>query len=103
MKTVKLLSVLTLAILVGCGDEVNELSRKKEILKELKQQMGDLKSQISSLEKDIVRDRILDKGVRPDNRKSDEIRDLESEVGVLPRVHGSSIFKRGEVVILCSE
>ena len=52
MKTVNLLSVLTLAILVGCGEEVNELSQKKETLKELKQQMGDLKSQISSLEKE---------------------------------------------------
>ena len=64
MKTVKLLSVLTLAILVGCGDEVNELSRKKENLKELKQQMGDLKSQISSLEKEIaLSDTLVEGGV----------------------------------------
>ena len=43
MKTVKLFSVLTLAILVGCGEEVNELSQKKETLKELRKQIGDLK------------------------------------------------------------
>lgn len=64
MKTVKLLSVLTLAILVGCGEEVNELSQKKETLKELKQQMGDLKSQISSLEKEIaLSDTLVEGGV----------------------------------------
>ena len=59
-----------------------------------------IKEEISSLEKNIVRDRIIEKGKRPDNRKSDEIRDLESEVGVLPRVHGSSIFRRGETQAL---
>ena len=64
MKTVKLLSVLTLAILVGCGEEVNELSQKKETLKELRQQMGDLKSQISSLEKEIaLSDTLVEGGV----------------------------------------
>ena len=64
MKTVKLLSVLTLAILVGCGEEVNELSQKKETLKVLKQQMGDLKSQISSLEKEIaLSDTLVEGGV----------------------------------------
>jgi len=92
------------------GLSKSELSdEKKKLIKELSDKIeiedesDDLirvKDEISSLEKDIVRDRILDKGVRPDNRKSDEIRDLESEVGVLPRVHGSSIFKRGETQAL---
>ena len=78
---------------------VEELSEKIEIEDE-SDDLNKLKDEISSLEKNIVRERILDKGVRPDNRKSDEIRDLESEVGVLPRVHGSSIFKRGETQAL---
>lgn len=42
-----------------------------------------------------VRRAILSEGIRPDNRKVDEIRPLSSEVGVLPRTHGSSIFTRG--------
>jgi polyribonucleotide nucleotidyltransferase len=42
-----------------------------------------------------VRDGILKENVRPDGRKTDEIRPLSSEVGVLPRTHGSSIFTRG--------
>ena len=76
-----------------------ELADKIEIEDE-SDDLNKVKDEISSLEKNIVRERILDKGVRPDNRKSDEIRDLESEVGVLPRVHGSSLFKRGETQAL---
>jgi len=47
-----------------------------------------------ALHKD-VRNGIVDSGTRPDGRKLDEIRTLSSEVGVLPRTHGSSIFTRG--------
>lgn len=42
-----------------------------------------------------VRDGIVKDGLRPDGRKLDEVRPLSSEVGVLPRVHGSSLFTRG--------
>jgi len=48
----------------------------------------------SALHKD-VRKGIIENNVRPDGRKLDEIRLLSSEVGVLPRTHGSSIFTRG--------
>jgi polyribonucleotide nucleotidyltransferase len=48
----------------------------------------------SALHKD-VRKGIISEGVRPDGRKLDEVRPLSSEVGVLPRTHGSSIFTRG--------
>ncbi len=47
-----------------------------------------------ALHKD-VRDGIVKDGVRPDGRKLDEIRELSSEVGLLPRAHGSSLFTRG--------
>ena len=64
MKTLKLLSVFTLAILIGCVEEVNEISQKKEALNELRQQMGDLKSQISSLENEIaLSDTLVEGGV----------------------------------------
>lgn len=42
-----------------------------------------------------VRKGILDEGIRPDGRKPDEVRVLSSEVGILPRAHGSSLFTRG--------
>ena len=48
----------------------------------------------SALHKD-VRKGIIASGTRPDGRKLDEIRPLSSEVGILPRTHGSSIFTRG--------
>lgn len=42
-----------------------------------------------------VRDGIVNEGIRPDGRKLDEVRPLSSEVGILPRTHGSSLFTRG--------
>jgi len=48
----------------------------------------------NALHKD-VRNGIVEKNLRPDGRKLDEVRQLSSEVGVLPRTHGSSIFTRG--------
>lgn len=42
-----------------------------------------------------VRRGIVEDGVRPDGRKLDEVRPLSSQVGILPRVHGSSLFTRG--------
>jgi len=48
------------------------------------------------VEKDEVRKFILDKGVRTDGRKYDEIRAITCEIGVLPRTHGSALFTRGQ-------
>ncbi len=49
-----------------------------------------------SLKKEIVRKRIVGEGVRPDGRTLTEIRPIWCEVGVLPRVHGSGVFTRGQ-------
>ena len=51
---------------------------------------------LGALEKDIVRGQILDSGARIDGRTTDQVRTIESEVGVLPRSHGSALFTRGE-------
>lgn len=48
------------------------------------------------VEKEVVRKLILDKGVRLDGRKTDEIRNIWCEVDYLPGAHGSSVFTRGE-------
>ncbi|MDJ1369835.1 polyribonucleotide nucleotidyltransferase [Gulosibacter molinativorax] len=53
-----------------------------------------------SVTKDIVRGRILTEGVRMDGRGVTDIRQLDAEVDVIPRVHGSAIFQRGETQIL---
>ncbi|MCL2693714.1 MAG: polyribonucleotide nucleotidyltransferase [Oscillospiraceae bacterium] len=55
---------------------------------------------IYKLQKQIVRRWLLDEGKRVDGRKMDEIRYLASEVGVLPRVHGSGLFTRGQTQVL---
>ena len=48
------------------------------------------------LKKEKVRAKVLDKGVRPDGRSLTEIRPIWCEVGMLPRVHGSAVFTRGQ-------
>jgi polyribonucleotide nucleotidyltransferase len=53
-----------------------------------------------SVTKDIVRGRVLSEGVRMDGRGLSDIRALDAEVQVIPRVHGSAIFQRGETQIL---
>lgn len=62
--------------------------------------LGAYKDAFELLLKKEVRRAILEEEIRPDNRKPDEIRYLSSEVGVLPRVHGSSIFTRGSTQAL---
>ena len=53
-----------------------------------------------NIKKENVRKMILDDGIRPDNRKLTEIRPLWSETGLLPRAHGSGLFKRGQTQVL---
>ena len=55
---------------------------------------------IHDLEKECVREMIFKEHKRPDGRRIDEIRPLSCEVGVLPRVHGSAIFTRGQTQVL---
>ena len=55
---------------------------------------------IYKVQKKVVRRWLLDEGKRVDGRKLDEIRPLAAEVGVLPRVHGSAMFTRGQTQVL---
>lgn len=58
--------------------------------------VAEVESAFANLEKTIVRNRVLDGEPRIDGRPHDRVRDLEVEVGVLPKVHGSAFFQRGE-------
>jgi polyribonucleotide nucleotidyltransferase len=62
--------------------------------------LGQVSAAYKSLTKTIVRGRILSEGVRIDGRGLSDIRALDAEVQVIPRVHGSAIFQRGETQIL---
>jgi polyribonucleotide nucleotidyltransferase len=66
--------------------EVQRKVEAKAIFKELKEK--------------VLRDEVLERGVRLDGRKFDEIRPIWSEVGLLPRTHGSAVFTRGETQAL---
>ena len=67
---------------------------------ETENKSADIAASIHDLEKQCVREMILKEHKRPDGRKIDEIRPLSCEVGVLPRVHGSAIFTRGQTQVL---
>ena len=54
------------------------------------------------LVKTLMRNRVIESGVRLDGRALDEIRDLACEVGILPRTHGSALFTRGETQAMVS-
>jgi polyribonucleotide nucleotidyltransferase len=55
-----------------------------------------------NLKEKVLREEILERGKRLDGRRFDEIRPIWSEVGILPRVHGSAVFTRGETQALVS-
>ena len=65
----------------------------EEVAEERKQDIADT---VHDLEKECVREMIFVEHKRPDGRKIDELRPLSCEVDILPRVHGSAIFTRGQ-------
>jgi len=91
-------------LISGAKDERSEgmTERRKELIEALGETHpeNELKSALSEITKATVRSRILSEGRRPDDRKTDEIRTLSSEVGLLPRTHGSGLFSRGETQVL---
>ena len=80
----------------------------KEIKDELKKSLpeGDagaskkLSKYYELMRENIFRDQVLNERIRPDHRAFDEIRNVSVEIGVLPRVHGSALFTRGETQAL---
>jgi polyribonucleotide nucleotidyltransferase len=64
------------------------------------EQAGEVKKAFRSLQKEVVRRRIVNEGVRIDGRGPADIRSLSAEVGVLDTAHGSSLFQRGETQVL---
>ncbi|MBD3948530.1 polyribonucleotide nucleotidyltransferase [Tuanshanicoccus lijuaniae] len=79
--------------LVHFDDVLGDHPEKEQLLK-------DVNAALHDLEKDEVRRLITKERVRPDGRKIDEIRPLSSSVALLPRVHGSGLFTRGQTQAL---
>jgi polyribonucleotide nucleotidyltransferase len=84
-----------------------EAALRDQLVAELLPQFADvsgtdkqLKAAFRSVTKAVVRSRIVNEGARIDGRGPKDIRALSSEVGVLPSVHGSGLFQRGETQVL---
>ena len=73
---------------------------KEHFAEEFEDRMSEVDEVLYNIKKEEVRRRILEEGVRPDNRAVTEIRPLWGETGLLPRTHGSGLFKRGQTQVL---
>ncbi|WP_149540540.1 polyribonucleotide nucleotidyltransferase [Siccirubricoccus phaeus] len=77
---------------------------KKAVIAALEAEGADVnaaKGLLKELEADVVRNNILDTGLRIDGRDTKTVRPITAEVGVLPRAHGSALFTRGETQAFC--
>ncbi len=96
------------ALLTPVKGERNEAldKLKEEIINQLSEKYPDSEVEIDDIlynyEAEVMRRYVLENDRRIDGRRLDEIRPLYAEVGILPRVHGSAIFSRGETVALVS-
>lgn len=73
---------------------------KAELAETFPEREAEISGAFKAVMKKIVRKRVLDEGVRIDGRGPRDIRSLSAEVGIIPRVHGSALFQRGETQIL---
>ena len=80
--------------------EAVEKDVQEHFAEEYPDNLADISGIMYNIKKENVRKMILDEGVRPDNRRVDEIRPIWCETGVLPRVHGTGLFKRGQTQVL---
>ncbi len=77
--------------------------REEQVEKEVKEYFADkyedcgkeVGAVLYTMKKEVMRNKILDSGIRPDGRKTDEVRPIWCETGVLARTHGSAVFTRG--------
>jgi len=80
-------------------DRVKALAQER-LAEKFEGREKEISAAIRSLTKKLVRQRVVNDGLRIDGRGLTDIRPLSAEVGVLPRVHGSALFERGETQIL---
>ena len=73
------------------GTEASDLPHTWQTIRDL----------VDEIEGEIIAEKVVTEGARSDGRGATDIRDLVCEVGVLPRVHGSALFQRGETQSLC--
>ena len=75
-------------------DKVNE-KINEEFGEKYADKLGDIKEVLYNMQKEVVRNMLLNEKRRPDGRAFDEVRPISCEVGILPRTHGTGLFTRG--------
>jgi polyribonucleotide nucleotidyltransferase len=93
---------------ITISDKLRRQNALDEVLKELIEKVNtgevdrtmDIINIFNDIEKNLVRDMILNENKRADGRAPDEIRQISSEISILPRTHGSALFIRGETQCL---
>ncbi len=90
----------------GATSKADLNERLRALRDELTENLGEqwegsaIREAFEDLERDIIRRRTIEEGVRADGRDPRTIRPLSAEVGLLPRTHGSGLFSRGETQVL---
>ncbi|HRX58124.1 MAG TPA: polyribonucleotide nucleotidyltransferase [Eubacteriales bacterium] len=84
--------------------EVRSEQVKAETIEAFKEEYPDSAKDIGiilyAITKEVVRDKIINKKIRPDGRAQDEIRPIWCEAGILARTHGSAVFTRGQTQVM---
>ncbi|MEW6417737.1 MAG: polyribonucleotide nucleotidyltransferase [Nitrospirota bacterium] len=106
--SVAVISLEKIKTAITIPDKIRRQNALDEILKEVIEKLNTGEKDITmsivdafnDIEKDIVRGMIINENIRVDGRSSEEIRKISSDVGILPRTHGSALFIRGETQCL---
>src|SRR4030043_1680616 len=101
---VKEVSLGKVKVAITIPDKLRRQKALDEILKEVIEKLNidekditmDIIDVFNDIEKGLVRDMILNKNIRVEGRSPEEVRKISSEIGILPRTHGSALFIRGE-------
>jgi polyribonucleotide nucleotidyltransferase len=107
-KAVTEISIEKIKTAITIPDKLRRQNALDDILKETIEKLNtgevDISTEIISvfneLERELVRGMIINKNIRVDGRRPEEIRKINCEVGILPRTHGSALFVRGETQCL---
>lgn len=107
-QAVRAFAVDKMKVAIKTADKLERLENMDAVEVETKQHFAeiypengkDISAVLYSITKESVRSMILDEGIRPDNRKTTEIRPIWCETGILPRTHGTGLFKRGQTQVL---
>jgi polyribonucleotide nucleotidyltransferase len=107
-KAVKRIAADEMRLIITTPEKLRRRDRKKalkqrmveELSVEFRERQKEIEALLEDLEKELVRRMMVAESRRIDGRRFDEIRPITIEVGLLPRTHGSAMFRRGETQVL---